>query len=182
MFNDPFESFHDVVAQAKEERNQLDRLLTISTPRERSLVAAGALAMLAFAAWLFFGGIARSVTLDGIAVESAANPAGGEAVRAMVWLDRDVARQIEAGMQASVEFARSAADVPRLDGVVSSLDAAAVAGLPDSRQFEAPAAMHNVTVSLGGNPGPAGLDGAECRIVIQLGSVRPISLLGIGRS
>ncbi len=178
MLNNPFESFHDVVAQAKEERNQLDRLLTISTPRERSLVAVGALTMLAFAAWLIFGGIARSVTLDGIAVETT----GSGIVRAMVWLDMDVARQIEAGMPASVEFPRSAADAPRLDGIVASLEVEAAMGLPESPRFEAPAATHHVTVSLGEGHGATGLDGVECRIVIQLGDVRPISLLGIGRS
>ena len=43
MFNSPFGSFQDTVAAAKEEREQLDRLLTISTPRERLLVAAASL-------------------------------------------------------------------------------------------------------------------------------------------
>ena len=43
MFNNPFDSFHNTVAEAKQEREQLDRLLTISTPRERLLVAAIAL-------------------------------------------------------------------------------------------------------------------------------------------
>lgn len=64
MFNDPFESFNDVVAQAKEEREQLDRPLTISTPRERALVVGSALILLALSAWLIFGDVARSATLD----------------------------------------------------------------------------------------------------------------------
>ena len=50
MFNSPFNSFHDTVAEAKEEREQLDRLLTISTPRERLLVAAIGLLLIALRA------------------------------------------------------------------------------------------------------------------------------------
>ena len=59
MFNNPFSSFHDTVAAAKEEREQLDRLLTISTPRERLLVVGIALLLVILAAWLFLGSVAR---------------------------------------------------------------------------------------------------------------------------
>ena len=57
MFNNPFDSFHNTVAQAKEEREQLDRLLTISTPRERLLLGVIVLSLVVLAAWLFFGNV-----------------------------------------------------------------------------------------------------------------------------
>ena len=179
MFNDPFEPFEDAVAQAKEEREQLDRLLTISTPRERLLVAIGALVLLAFAAWLFFGNVTRSITLDGVLVESTGNPA---TVQAMVWLEGDVARQIETGMAASVEFAPAIGEELRLDGEIASLNAISASGVPGMPDFEAPAAIHNVEISLGEDFGMAGLDSAECRITIELGDFTPVSLLVIGRS
>ena len=183
MFNDPFESFQEVVAQAKEEREQLDRLLTISAPRERLLVAVSGLILVALAVWLFFGNVTRSVTLDGVLVEYAGNPAGaGRTVQAMVWLEGDVARQIETGMAASVEFAREAGEELRLDGEIASLDAISVSGVPRMPDFEAPAAIHNVEISLGDDFGMAGLDSAECRITIELGDFTPVSLLGLGRS
>lgn len=183
MFNDPFESFQEVVAQAKEEREQLDRLLTISTPRERLLVTVSALILLALAAWLFFGNVTRSVTLDGVLVESAGNPAGaGRTVQAMVWLERDVARQIETGMAASVELTPSGGEELRFDGELTALDAISVSGAPRMPDFEAPAAIHNVELSLDEDFGLAGINSAECRITIELGDFTPVSLLGIGRS
>ena len=81
MFNNPFDSFHNIVAEAKEEREQLDRLLTISTPRERLLVAAIALLLCILSAWLIFGSVARSLAVDGVVVEKAKTP-GGRPVRA----------------------------------------------------------------------------------------------------
>ena len=183
MFNDPFEPFEDAVAQAKEEREQLDRLLTISTPRERLLVAVSALILLALAAWLFFGNVTRSVTLDGVLVESAGNPAGaGRTVQAMVWLEGDVARQIETGMAASVEFAPATGEEMRLYGEIASLDAISVSGVPRMPDFDASTAIHNVEISLDADFGMAGLDSAECRITIELGDFTPVSLLGIGRT
>ena len=179
MFNDPFEPFEDAVAQAKEEREQLDRLLTISTPRERLLVAVSALVLLALAAWLFFGNVTRSITLDGVLVESTGNPA---TVQAMVWLEGDVARQIETGMAASVELTHTGGEELRLDGEITALDAISVSGAPRMPDFDAPAAIHNVELSLGEDLGTAGLESAECRITIELGDFTPVSLLGIGRS
>ena len=107
MFNDPFESFHDVVAQAKEEREQLDRLLTISTPRERALVAGSVLILLALLAWLIFGNVARGVALDTVLAEPGGDTSSIDdgIMRAVVWIERDVAQLIETGMAASVELA-----------------------------------------------------------------------------
>jgi len=75
MFSNPFESFHDTVAAAKEERERLDRLLTISTPRERLLVAVIALSLGILVAWLFLGSVARSISFDGVLVEGFSHPA-----------------------------------------------------------------------------------------------------------
>ena len=66
MFNNPF---HKVVAETKDGREQLDRLLRISAPNERIVLAAVALVVLAFAAWLLFGTVVRSVTVDGVLIE-----------------------------------------------------------------------------------------------------------------
>ena len=69
MFNNPFDSFHNTVAEAKEERERLDRLLTISTPRERLLVVGVAVLLLVLAAWLLLGGVARTVGVVGVLVD-----------------------------------------------------------------------------------------------------------------
>ena len=120
MFNNPFDSFHNTVAEAKKEREQLDRLLTISTPRERLLVAAIAALLVILAAWLSFGNVHRSVALDGVLVEpesaggvplaSESTSSGLRSVQALVWVHRGVARDIGVGMPALVELAVEVGD------------------------------------------------------------------------
>ena len=63
MSNNPFDSFHDMVAEAKAEREQLDRLLTISTPRERLLVVVIGLLLAVLGGWLFLGSVPRDLAL-----------------------------------------------------------------------------------------------------------------------
>ena len=173
MFNNPFNSFHDTVAEAKEEREQLDRLLTVSTPRERLLVAGIALLLGILAVWLFFGSIARSLTLEGVVDE----PGEGTAsVAALVWVDSEVASEIEAGMRAVIELDRTYGDADTLDGEVAK-----VAALPMSGGMAAlaPVSPHRVEIALDGDVLiPAGL---ECRIVIELGRQAPVALFGMGR-
>ena len=76
MFNNPLNSFHDIVSDAKEDREQLDRLLTISTPRERLTVALIALILGILLGWLFFGNVARSLVVDGVLAGQGESMAG----------------------------------------------------------------------------------------------------------
>ena len=76
MFNNPLNSFHDIVSDAKEDREQLDRLLTISTPRERLTVAVIALILGILLGWLFFGNVARSLVVDGVLAGQGESMAG----------------------------------------------------------------------------------------------------------
>ncbi len=66
MFNNPF---HNLSADAKNEREQLDRLLRITAPHERLALAGTGLVVAAFVAWLLFGSVVRSVTVDGVLIE-----------------------------------------------------------------------------------------------------------------
>ena len=66
MFNNPF---HKVAADSKGEREQLDRLLRITAPHERIVLACMGALVLAFAAWAGFGSVARYVTVEGLLIE-----------------------------------------------------------------------------------------------------------------
>ena len=183
MFNNPFDSFHNTVAEAKEEREQLDRLLMISTPRERLLVSAIALLLSVLLAWLFFGNVARSLTVDGVLVEPPENSNDvNRSVQALVWIDSDVALRIEAGMPAVIELAL-------IDGVAGMLggQVAAVAAVPLPEGIAAlgsapPVSAHRLDIALedGSVPGP--LAGRQCRVVIELGRQPPVALFGMRRS
>ena len=183
MFNNPFDSFHDTVAEAKEEREQLDRLLTISTPRERLLVTGAALMLFILAAWLGLGSVTRSVAVDGLLVETGGNPTvGGRSVQALVWLESGVAPRIEAGMRAAIELTTADGEADTLGGEVVTI--AAVRLFEDLAEFEsaAPVSAHRVAIALEEGVDFASLAGRECRIVIELGRQSPAALFGMTRS
>ena len=177
MFNNPFDSFHNTVAEAKEKREQLDRLLTISTPRERLLVAVIVLVLFVFAAWLFLGSVARCVAVDGVLVEPGENLVRSNgSVQALVWVESDVATQIAAGLPAVIELVKPGEKANLLDGEV-----AAIAALPFAEGLEAfetvaPGSLHRIDIALDEDLEFPSLADGECRIVIELGRQPPVAL------
>ena len=176
MFNNPFDSFHNIVAEAKEEREQLDRLLTISTPRERLLVAAIALLLCILSAWLFFGSVSRSLVVDGVLVEQGENsPGGGRSVRALVWVESDNAPQIKAGMPVVIEPDAAGGETGTLGGEVRAISAVPFSGGPPAIQSAAPVSPHRVDIALEESLDSGSLVGRKCRIVIELGRQSPLA-------
>ncbi|MDE0679234.1 MAG: hypothetical protein OXI11_03315 [Gammaproteobacteria bacterium] len=176
MFNNPFDSFHKTVGKAKKERERLDRLLTISTPGELALVGVTAVVLLLFAAWLLFGNVARSVTVEGVLVESGEQyPGESPSLHAVVWLERGLGRQIEPGMPVSLEAGVADGQARSHEGLVSGLSAVGPGGVAVLFESVAPVTMHRLDVALGrGQEFPAN-DGSACRIVIELGSQSPLA-------
>ncbi len=66
MFGNPF---LQEAASSRNKRQQLDHLLRITAPHERMILAGIGLVMLALVAWVLFGSIVRSVTIDGVLVQ-----------------------------------------------------------------------------------------------------------------
>ena len=177
MFTNPFESFHDLVAEAKEEREQLDRMLTISTPRERLYVAAIAVFLLLLCAWLLFGNIARSITFDGILVEQGETlPGGNRHVQALAWIQGSSARSIEAGMPVTVELDTKEAEAGTLGGAVKAISAMPFSEGMSAFTPEASVSLHRVDIALEEALDPDSLTSRECRLVIGLGRQSPIEL------
>ena len=182
MFTNPLDSFHDTVAEAKEDREQLDRLLTISTPRERLIVVAIALALAALAAWLVFGSVTRTLALDGTLVVPAASASEGRSVRALVWIARDAAPRIEAGMSASIKPAADDGRAETVRGVVAAIAPRGAYNVPAPLRSPAPGAVHRVDIALDDGLDLESLPAGECRIVIELGRQSPLALFGARRS
>ena len=179
MFNNPFDSFHNIVAEAKEEREQLDRLLTISTPRERLLVAAIALLLCILSAWLIFGSVARSLVVDGVVVESA--PGDRRSVQALVWVKSDIAPQVEAGMAVVIEPDAADGEAGALRGTVRTISAVPFSGGPAAFESAAPVSLHRVDIALEENLDSGSLAGRKCRIVFELGRQSPLALFRMRR-
>lgn len=176
MFDNPFDSFHKTVGKAKKEREQLDRLLTISTPGEIALVAATAGVLLLFVSWLLFGSVARSVTAEGVlAAPGEPSPADSAQLQAVVWLEKDLARQIEAGMPALLAIKMPGGETRSLEGEIATLDSVPLVDAVASLEPAPPVTLHRVHIALDESADPASLGGAECRIVIELGSLSPLA-------
>ena len=178
MFNNPFDSFHNTVAEAKEEREQLDRLLTISTPRERLLVAVIALLLIAIVAWLFLGNVTRNLAVDGVLLKPGANLSGeARSLQALVWAESDVAPHIEAGMPAAIELDTTDGETATLDGEIVTVAAVPLSEVPAAFATAVPVSVHRVDIVLDENPEFASLAGKQCRIFIELGSQSPVAFL-----
>ena len=181
MFNNPLNSFHEMVAEAKEEREQLDRLLTISTPRERLLVAAIALLLGALLAWFFLGSVARSLEVDGVLIGQSETPSDGRlSVQTLVWVNSEMAPHIAAGMPVVIEPDTGDEESGTLSGTVSAIAAEAFSGGPAAFETAAPVSVHRIDIALetalGETPDLDALAGAKCRIFIELGRQSPIGL------
>ena len=177
VFNSPFDSFHDTVAEAKEEREQLDRLLTVSTPRERLFVAGVALLLFVLAAWLAFGYVARSVAVNGVLVETAGDlSAGNRSVQALVWVERDVAARIEGGMPTKVELTTTDGEAHTLGGKIVTIGAVRLFEELAELESAAPVSVHRVDIMLEEDIDFTSLAGRECRILIELGGQSPAAL------
>lgn len=61
--------FPEESAAKRNERQQLDHLLRVSAPHERMVLAGVGVALLAFAAWVLFGSIARSISAEGLLIK-----------------------------------------------------------------------------------------------------------------
>ena len=183
MFNNPFDSFHDTVAKAKEEREQLDRLLTISTPGERRLVAVIALFLVILAAWLLFGSVARSLAVEGVLVEPDEGLLEGHpSVQALVWVESDLASSIEAGMPAVMEIGMADGTADAIAGEVAETSAVPMSEGLAGFESAAPVSVRRVVLTLDESIDPASLSGKKCRIVIELGRQSPAALFRMRRS
>lgn len=182
MFNNPFDSFHNTVVKAKEERERLDRLLTISTPRERLLVAVIALLLCILTAWLFLGNVANSLAVDCVLVEPGEHLAADErSVQVLVWVESGARTQVRAGMPAAMELPTADGATDTLDGEIATIAAVPLAEGMAALESVVPVSVHRVDILLDEGIGAASLAGRECRIVIELGRQSLATLLGMRR-
>ena len=183
MFNNPFDSFHNTVAEAKEEREQLDRLLTVSTPRERLLVTAVALLLVTSIAWLLFGSVARSLAIDGVLVEPGENQSGAaRSVQALVWIENGVLPEITAGMPTVIELGTADGEAETIGGEIAAIASVGLPELPAAFESVAPVSVHRVHIAIDESPDLSLVAGRKCRIVIEVGTLSPITLLRPGRT
>ena len=181
MFNNPFGSFHDTVAEAKEDREQLGRLLTISTPRERLLVAAIGVVLLALGAWLLLGSVAQSTAMAGVLADPAGASEGSRSIEALAWVDREVAPRLAPGMRAEIELSGADVQSATLIGEVATVAAVPLTGPLAGYERAAPTSIRRVRITLDEALDFTPPAGTACRIVIEIGRQSPVMLFGSRR-
>ena len=182
MFNNPLGSFHDTVAEAKQEREQLDRLLTVSTPRERLLVTVIALLLVTSITWLLFGSVARSLAFDGVLDEPGENLSeAARSVQALVWIENDVLPEITVGMPTVIELGMADGEAEAIVGEIAAIAAVRLPELPAAFESAAPVSVHRVHIALDESRDLSPIAGRKCRIVIEIGTRSPIAVLRPGR-
>ncbi len=182
VFNNPFDSFQNTVVKAKEERERLDRLLTVSTPRERLLVALIALMLCVLTAWLFLGNVAHSLAVDGVLAEPGEHAAAdGTSVQALVWIDSGAAPQLRAGMPVSMELTAADGATTTVAGEIGTIAAVPLADGIAAFEAVVPVSVHRFDILLDEGVDAASLAGMACRIVIETGRRPLATLLGMRR-
>ncbi|MDE2789093.1 MAG: hypothetical protein OXI81_01550 [Paracoccaceae bacterium] len=182
MFNNLFDSFHNTVSEAKEEREQLDRLLMISTPRERLLVSVIAVLMVILAVWLVLGNVSRSLVIDGILVEPAgAVIEGDRSVQVLVWVENEAASSVRAGMPATVELFTENGRVKAFEGEITAVSAVPSADVltPAALGFILPVTVRRVDIVLKEGIDLTSVTSRECRIIILVGGQSPVDLFRV---
>ena len=183
MFNNPFDSFHNTVGKAKDDREQLDQLLTISTPRERSLVVAIVVLLLAASFWIFFGSINREYAVSGALSKFDKDlVSDGDTVQALVWIDNSVVTKVKSGMLATLELSIPDTGPNEFDGTVSRLDEVPHPQRQELVDSVPPVSLYRMGIALEEELGFELKVGQECRIIIELGRQTPLELLGDRRS
>lgn len=178
MFNNPLESFHDTVAEAKADREQLDRLLTVSSPRELLLLVFVFLVLVAFTVWLVFGVFDRNIAAKGTVIEHTPSPdRTKQIVRMDVWLSPDVGPAVKTGMPVVIQLAKSPGELANLKGDIQSILSL---NLSQERIIASQAALMAKRFEIAVNPevDVASYVGDECLVIIRLGRQSPLELLG----
>lgn len=177
VFNNPFGSFHDMVAEAKEEREQLDRLLTVTSPRDSVAVLAVALAVLLLGMWLFLGSVSRSLTFDGVVLGvGEVSPNGTRSMQALVSVARDAAAEVDAGASVAVHV-RTVASPATLPGTVTAIEVANPADGLAEYAARVPVGLYRMEVEVASPADFASLVGEPCQVVVELPATAPAALV-----
>lgn len=182
MFGNQFDSFHNTVAEAKKEREQLNKLLTISTPKERVLVIVIGVTILVLAAWLLFGQVPMSISVAGefnVPHEYADEPdmPGLEMVTVRSdWLTSEDIRHVTPALPANIGILMSNGEQVSLKAEVLSITSLHDAISEPTLQQRLGRNFHQVVLTLTEPHDQAILHKQECEIQLLLGKRSVASL------
>lgn len=167
---------HESVAESKRDREQHDRLLTISTPGERLLILTISLLFIALGIWFFTGDMKKYITADGLLVGvEAPLDANNQLVDVVIWLRTDVAPGVRIGTPAKIAFNTESGEEFSINGEISSISNATN---PQHEQMPlitelAGGSLYQVRLSLAENIDMASNLDNGCEVEFHIGFVTP---------
>ncbi|MCY4100999.1 MAG: hypothetical protein OXF46_08765 [Rhodobacteraceae bacterium] len=181
MYNN-LNSFHDTIAESKAEREQYDRLLTISTPRERLLILTICILFLGMGTWLFTGNVKHHFSANGMVVDIE-SPQNGDntSVALTIWIESDISPQIEAGTPARLHFDSVKENQSTIYGEVALV----FNPIPDNDLLTlisdlAGGYLYHVQIVLDETMNLKALMNQECEVVFHIGTVTPLNYFLMG--
>lgn len=178
MFNNPLESFHNTVAEAKAEREQLDRLLTVSSPRELLLLVFVIVLLVALTVWLMFGVLNRTVAANATVFEHSTTADNTKQVLRMdAWLSTELDLEVKTGMPVMIKPASVQGKSQPINGVLRS-----ILSLDASKTLmtasHTPLVAKRIEITVDSEIDMSSKIGDECVVVIDLGRQSPLELIG----
>ena len=175
MFNNPFESFHNTVSEAKNDREQLDQLLTISTPRERFFLALLTLFSLALGSWLVFGVVVQTWSIEGIVARQNNDDNVYSLEVGFYGESTEIRSIVRSGMSAEVYFHIEGERTPSVEGNVHQVVLMTLI-VPEATTFPGSNPANWVEITLDEKPDVASILGRNCTVVVELGRQSPLAL------
>ncbi|MXZ44178.1 MAG: hypothetical protein F4Z01_04265 [Gammaproteobacteria bacterium] len=178
MFNNPLESFHNTVAEAKAEREQLDRLLTVSSPRELLLLVLVIVLLVALTTWLVFGVLDRTVAANATVLEHSTTADNTKQVLRMdAWLSTELDLEVKTGMPVMIKPASVQGKSETIKGMLRS-----ILSLDGSKDLmtagHTPLVAKRIEITVDPEVEFSSDIGDECVVIIHLGRQSPIELIG----
>ncbi len=173
---DYLNSVQDTIAESKKEREQHDRLLTISTPHERLLILTISLLFFTLGIWFFTGDVKKYISADALLVEvEAPLDTNNQLVEVVVWLSTDDAPRIKIGTLTKLDFNTASGDVFSINGEIVLL---ANSTNPQQEQMSlitelAGGSLYQARISLAEKIDITSKLNKECEVEFHIGQVTP---------
>ncbi len=170
-----FDQLSKTEAARRHKTREIDKLLIVAAPSERVILACLLVFMLAIVIWLVAGSVERTVSFDGVLYR----PAPDYEWQVSLLATPVLARAIESGTQASVEFTSADSQPRKLQGEVAP---PADVPLNDSLAIQLPwpgtgARRIDIAIAPPEAEIKAAAEGSPCIVSISLGRHTIASLL-----
>ena len=170
-------SFHNTVAESKEERDQHDKLLAVATKTQRLLIICTALMFLVVGLWLYFGSVNEIRSTQALIVEYDNNLDNSNqkgTTEFLVWLGEQDASLIKVGTPVHIDCNQSSSSTVTLYGQITSITplASNEPNLTQAMTELARGQLFKVGISNGDlNTSPVD---QKCWVQFEVGEVSPI--------